>query len=91
MKTAKEFYDFFSAIPEEKWTIGTFLSEDGRCCAMGHLGCSRDNTTAPGMALENIFQATGRFVTEVNDWFYPRETPKQRILAALEDAIKQGL
>lgn len=91
MKTAKEFHDFFSAIPEEKWTIGAFLSDDGKCCALGHLGCSWDDTTENGMAIENIFQATGHCVTEVNDGIYRGDTPKQRILAALEDAMKQGL
>ena len=37
MRTPKQFLDFFSKIPEDKWTSGE-LSNHGQCCALGHLG-----------------------------------------------------
>ena len=37
MKTAKQFHDFFAAIPAWKWTTGTKEGSFGRRCAIGHL------------------------------------------------------
>lgn len=41
LTTAKEFYDFFDSIPEERWTMGVLerLNKNVHChCALGHLG-----------------------------------------------------
>ena len=91
MKSAKEFRDFFAAIPDEKWTQGTYSDGQGRCCAMGHVG----PYTEGGHLLRKIVgDALDCGVGSINDatpWC-PKSiknlpTPKARILAALDEII----
>ena len=42
LTTAKEFRDYLSRIPEENWITGG-LWEDGKMCAMGHVGGDADS------------------------------------------------
>ncbi len=38
LKTKKDFYEFFEAIPDQKWNKGNF-KRGSTYCALGHLGC----------------------------------------------------
>lgn len=92
MKTVKEFYDFFEAIPEEKWTkLHYSLSE--KCCALGHLGCRVVVPfTIDQMNLQNIFYRYFRpiiIISDVND-HGPHASPKQNILEALQVCAELG-
>jgi hypothetical protein len=97
MKTAQEFKEFFSAIPEEKWFIGYFVSDKdpNMCCALGHLGHRFDKATNNSklfLILCNKVKVDS--VTEVNDKSsksFPQPTPKQRILALCDKMIAAGL
>ena len=88
MKTAAEFIEFFEAIPEEKWTVGSFIDEQGQCCAYGHLGCRDGQFPEPvdSDALCDLFRDCS--VVRINDGQdarFKQPTPKQRILAALRE------
>jgi hypothetical protein len=86
MKTPDQFIEFFSNIPEDRWRTRVLSDLDGRCCALGHLGCSSFNTTPDAYALEKLFDKDGLDVIDVNDGNtnkFPQEHPKHRILAAL--------
>lgn len=88
--TVKHFIEFFSAIPDEKWTVG---SGPGNGC-----GCALDHaysTTEQGQALVTLFARRNLLVSQVNDYghddggsingpFFSQATPKARIIAALE-------
>lgn len=88
--TVKHFIEFFSAIPDEKWTVGSGLG-DGCGCALDHAY----STTEQGQALVRLFENKGLLVSQVNDhgdggghgefqFRFQQATPKARILAALE-------
>lgn len=58
--TLQDFIEFFSAIPEEKWTVGQLVDSEGRCCARGLLGTRSD------MAKEEFYQSPAdRRLTEL--------------------------
>lgn len=74
LKTAKDFYDFFAAIPWYKWTVRTTKNKWGQRCAIGHL-------EAAGRPTENLYNLRKllramppRFgcpevlLDQVNDW-----------------------
>lgn len=86
----------FSAIPDERWTRGSFAGLNNRHCALGHCGVRMVNRaitwTPEGDALNDII---GSFpgVPAINDHAaksglhnFPGDTPRARILAALHDA-----
>lgn len=86
------FISKFEAIPEEKWTTGRYIDENGRCCAYGHCGVMPNLMTEEAKALENLFAKILQSPDHVNDnkaIHYTQETPKARILAALYDIKKQ--
>lgn len=85
----------FEAIPEEQWAEGDYEVSNKRC-ALGH--CGAPTTTAEADALVRLFKPGfegGKYsyysttpVPDINDGtnkHYPQPTPKQRILAALND------
>lgn len=41
LQTAEDFYKFFAAIPEEKWTCTSLDRGNGVHCILGHLGVCR--------------------------------------------------
>lgn len=88
------FIDKFSKIPERKWIIGSYGSnDDGPHCAYGHCG-ARDIPFYIGneaMALAKLFvgKLQPHEVNDGKDPVYQQPTPKERILAALYD-IKQS-
>ena len=84
------FINKFKAIPLNKWCCDDYINEDGKCCALGHLGL-RDfsGTSDETTALEFLLDFK---VPEINDGFvykYKQSNPRSRILAALND-IKQA-
>lgn len=97
MKTLQDYYNFFAAIPDEKWCRFQLLDNEGRSCARGHLG-SRLPTgqivaTEPLEVLEfyKLLGASKWIVTNINDGVsvnYPQTTPKERILAFIKDKMK---
>lgn len=38
VKSVEEAFNFFEAIPENKWTVGRLNDKDGCKCMLGHLG-----------------------------------------------------
>lgn len=81
----------FEAIPEELWCTHAFVDEEGRHCAMGHCGDRSEIVSPPECrALKSLLvdRYDGNAVPAINDGLdprYPQPTPKQRILAALND------
>lgn len=88
LHTAEEFYMFFAAIPDERWTTDAYC-KDGKFCAEGHLG-RRERVEMP----KPIRDALDRFwnlvpqslsINDGEDVHYQQPTPRLRILAALRD------
>lgn len=77
----------FEAIPEEHWTVGDY-EIDGLCCAVGHCGRRCHADTIEACALDELFyKYCGHNAANINDSVdeIPKhETPKERILAALQ-------
>jgi hypothetical protein len=102
VKTARDFIDYFTAIPDDKWCIGDFTNDKGQHCAIGHLMAG---STANTSRLTQLFnEAFGDVVDTVciNDARSidgdgdPRfkafgKTPKERILMTLHAAEGLGL
>lgn len=84
--TAKYFIKFFNAIPDEKWKVGSSSPHENAGCAIHH--AFRTNNEH-GEELMKLFACKNLLVSSVNDHGdglvrFPQETPKERILAALE-------
>ena len=87
------FIDFYSKIPEEKWTTGFYVRNIGTkeisFCALGHLGIgnsSNKNRKKAARFLSDLFAANHLSVSGINDGLvcvFQQPTPRQRILAAL--------
>jgi hypothetical protein len=94
------YIDKFEAIPEELWNAdGSYVNKDNpECkCALGHCGADIRNTNTDEIrALAGLFRYEGIDlvdITGINDGTnpeYQQSTPKQRILAALND-VKNGV
>jgi len=95
--TVDYFIDKFSKIPEDMWCVKTLGDMSGSHCALGH--CDFGNTGVPkeALALQKLLKPLEnshcRIWTTpwINDGLYPsyqQPTPKQRILAALNDIKK---
>lgn len=97
MTTAREFRDFFAAIPDEKWSTDVYWTDGVQCCAYGHLGVRLVDGVTPefsGDAFEfrRLGAQHGIMWACVNDrWHADRQepTPKARILAALDEIITE--
>lgn len=81
------FIEFFSKIPEEKWTTWIFEDNKGRRCALGHCGAGKRN------ALEAVLHGNTMGINDDPFCYWEHNlnahTPKTRILAALKLA-KEG-
>lgn len=84
---AQYFIEKFSAIPEEQWCVLQLTDEQGRHCVYGHCG---SDYMPEGNALGKILDFQTSFINDGEHSQYQQPTPKQRILAALEDARKEG-
>lgn len=89
LKTAEQFYAFFSLIPEQQWCTGQY-AEGIQHCTLGHLG-ERNGTTIPACTLlERILEASAATINDGQDQRYQQPTPKQRILAALKEKFTRA-
>jgi hypothetical protein len=78
------FIQKFTAIPEDEWIEdGTLSDGRGKYCALGH--CFEIGEVTDLRSLMKIIPAYTSRVNDGIDSRYPQPTPKQRILAALED------
>lgn len=94
MKTAKEFREFFEAIPNEKWRRFYPFDHDGQMCAKGHLDYYRKIGREKVLTCDKILvQAVSRDTEDVNDWGFGGVNldPKQNIISALIVAEAKGL
>lgn len=83
------FINKFEAIPEEEWGTGTYNNLEGQKCAYGH--CGAPYNTEETEALDKIRGPGNWAIATINDGkcpLYNQDTPKQRILAALNDLKK---
>jgi len=82
------FINKFESISEIFWISGDYISNSGSC-ALGHCGKKEFNPhTLESKGLIKLFNENNFIVTHINDGRnskYIQSTPKQRILAALND------
>lgn len=79
------FVRFFEAVNESLWTTHRYADDQGRHCALGHLGCVSNALTGLGVLLRKLLPN----IAGINDGYYHQDlpTPKQRVLAALRALI----
>ena len=91
-------------IPEEKWIIGDFSNNVG-CCAIGHWNVAHgDHSASITKSTYRFTESVGKYfeaykgyyqtIDGVNDGGcdeYQQATPKQRVMALLDDMIAAGL
>jgi hypothetical protein len=92
-KTLGEYYDFFEAIPEEKWGVGEYYNNKGQCCALGHLGVRESFFETYLPKVNKQFQIPvehllyNAVIPSINDGIGIAknlgDTPKQRVLNAI--------
>lgn len=95
--TIDHFIKKFEAIPEENWTTGKFINASGQKCALGHCMVDDKLLSPEFHALREIF-CSDKFVigtnigdiNDGNDDLFQQSTPKQRVLAALNDVKKRA-
>lgn len=93
--TVDYFIEKFEAIPEDNWITGKYYDPEIGCCALGWCGEKNFEETVESNSLTNLLKG---WVAEINDGtlhgqhikYRKFTTPKQRILAALND-IKKGV
>jgi len=97
LTTPEDFYNFYDAIPEELWCMGSW-HHGQQHCAIGHLG----QTSNEAKELDSIF-TNGCIKKTIPDWdivdcndgkskykdYAP--TPKKRILKALRAMMEEGM
>lgn len=96
MKYDLDYYiERFSAIPDDQWITGEFKDNQGRCCALGHLGernmgdSPQDVLTLQYIALDN----GNHYISNINDgepeYLHLGNTPKERVINFLKQ-LKDG-
>lgn len=95
MKTLKEFHQFFSEIPHEKWTSGVFCQEDSSIRdALGHTFEESSDGLVPSQDSYDLLEQVSKMkftLVEINDkpqQGYPQARPKARVLSYLENAMR---
>lgn len=95
MKTLIELRNFFAAIPDKRWCI-RFFHQDDRSCANGHLMSYykiNNSMLIPypeGLPLDETGYT--QVLASINNGTHPsytQLTPKQRVLAYIDDLIKK--
>lgn len=66
MKTIAEFYDFYAKIPEDQWTTGKYVDDNGCKCALGHLDSSYIRSSLNEANLTELNRG-GEHIPDVND------------------------
>lgn len=96
----KFFINFFEALPDEKWCIGSVTNALGQHCALGHALAfdQQQNPSRPvglgmGYGLAWSLQLLLPNVTQHNDGICTKrlKTPKKRVLAVLHEKLKECL
>ena len=92
----KYFINKFRAIPEERWCVFTMVNDKGQRCALGHTTLDGTWSTATNETkqIELIFRGRSNDIANINNGVsvnYPQPTPKQRVLAALNDQLRKEL
>jgi len=90
MKYDKNYFiSKFEAIPEDRWITRDLADDAGRCCAFGHCGVRHvepgPNDSEEADALAALLQHRTALINDGDTEEYQQPTPKQRILAALND------
>jgi hypothetical protein len=101
LKTLQDYYDFYAAIPANKWCVDS-LEDNGKCCAIGHLGLrstfdKRPATIARLAKLINYPSDYPSPIVNVNNLSaysidgvnYKQKNPRARVLAYLRNKIIQ--
>lgn len=91
--TCDWFLDFFGAIPEDRWCVGSLTGFGETHCALGHCGATvvqLNYHESPMARALNLLFSNHLYspVHRINDgWVtrYQQPTPKARILKALHD------
>ena len=94
LQTAQDFYNFFDAIPAEKWCANLLQNNSGQRCAWGHLGRYVSEPEVIGnwqalCRLDNILGGNAIAINNGRNPKYQQDNPKDRILAALKDKMKE--
>lgn len=95
MYTIEYFIKKFETIPEEEWFVGDYTNpvNSKQRCVFGHCGCNKKGMFMPNdetNALVNLTDYKEK-LTLINDGKidkYLQPTPKQRVLACLNDLLK---
>jgi hypothetical protein len=93
-KTLPEYYEFFEAIPEDKWCVGKFKNEQGQMCAVGHVAgplgdwFTRSHPIRSKMSIKGDIRNHGTYdAANINNGSGEMadlgETPKERVLNAI--------
>ncbi len=85
------FINKFTRIPKREWGTGQFMDNNGKCCALGHLGMRSDHSTPEAKALIKLLPNVG----PINDgdhrvYSWDRagmQDPRKRVLTALKDKL----
>ena len=86
-KTLGKYFNFFKDIPEEKWTVGDFINENGQMCALGLLGDR--NYTRDCHPFRRFLSIDGHDASCINNgarlgsFLDLGDTPKERVLNAI--------
>lgn len=96
-KSIEELISYYESIPDENWMTGFYYSTERQtCCALGHLNFHINggehiwNNFAK--IIPNYFINNKVNLASVNDKIckdYQQTTPKQRVIAFLNDKIKE--
>jgi hypothetical protein len=88
--TVDYFIKKFTAIPDELWCVNHYRTSHGQRCASGWCGKTIHRTTVESLALNRLMGHFLNHTEGINDNFcdsysHLGDTPKERILVALEN------
>lgn len=91
-KTIDYYISFYQAIPDDRWCTGVFITDEGSCCALGHLGEREDAINRKELIefrqLLDLYGSSDHSITDVNDgadeFLYLGDTPKERVINFLK-------
>jgi hypothetical protein len=92
----KYFIKKFEATRDDEWCVGSLHNEQGQSCALGKTGTMQQGQeyiySDEAIMLKSLLEHDRMSVWGINDGDshkYRQSHPKQRILAALHDRLKQ--
>lgn len=86
-ETIQQVLDVITPIPEDKWTIKYHIDDKGRRCFYGHLNEINLNLSKKIREIGNNINLKFTSVNDGDDKKYQQNTPKQRVIAALNDLL----